>query len=113
MSLLRTLAGLFVPPSAGRTDDAERLAGLLLAELRLHAEDAVEKSRREGVLDPSLEPELERAFAIFVDRVGDSEETKAAFLSEAVRQLVPGNPQALETLFSRLERRFPPPTTPR
>jgi len=113
MSFLKTLTSLFAPASTGRPDDAGKLAALLITELRLYDEDAVEKARREGVLDPGLEAELERAFALFLDRAGNSEEAKAAFRSEAVRRILPTNPRALEPLLARVERQPPPPTTPR
>ena len=113
MSLLKTLASMFVPSARGSLSEPAKLAALLIAELRLYNEEAVAASQRDGVLSQAIAADLERAYTMFLERAGKSEEAREAFRVEATRQIVPENPEALRSLLSRLEQQLPPRVRPR
>lgn len=113
MSFLKNLAKRLFSSSSNLSSEPGKMAALLIAELKLYNERAVSDSRKQNTLTPALDQEIERAYSIFADRVGVSEEAKSAFRAEAARGLFPGRVELLQPVFAKLEAPIPPATTSR
>jgi hypothetical protein len=80
----------------GIEESARRLARLLLSEIRLYHEPAVDEGRRSGNLLSRLGPEIERARRLYDESVPASLRTRAElFHQELVATLAGGDPALL------------------
>ncbi len=81
--------------SSRPADDPQRLARLLLTEIKLYNDDLVAKGLREKTLLADLGEELDRARRDFLERVGEAPGADAVFDREVVRILAAGDESAL------------------
>src|SRR6185436_16112063 len=92
---------LFKP--AGPADpiqEAQQLARLLVAEIRLYNEETVDSFRREHVVPPALVEDLARSYQMFMDRAhAAGDQAHSIFETEAHRALG-GDLQALRSTLS-------------
>jgi hypothetical protein len=83
-------------PPPGPEESARRFARLLLSEIRLYHEPAVDEGRRSRNLLSRLGPEIERARRLYDERVPASLRTRAElFHQELVATLAGGDPALL------------------
>ena len=89
MGLLNALRALFKPAGpADPVQEAHQLARLLVAEIRLYNEEAVDSFCRERVVPPVLVEDLARSYQMFMDRVNAAgEQAHSIFETEAHRAL--------------------------
>lgn len=87
------------PPAALAPQDeaaAQRYARLLVSEIRLYHEDALEAGRREGDILQRLRPQIARAQQLYAERVSDAIRARTDyFQQELVRTLAGGDPALL------------------
>ncbi len=80
---------------SGGASDPQRLARLLLSEVKLYNDELVAKGVRDKTLLADLEEELHRARQDFLARAGDAPGVEAIFDREVVRILADGDEAAL------------------
>jgi hypothetical protein len=75
---------------------AQRYARLLVAEIKLYHEPAVDEGRRHGDLLRRLRPQIERAHELYEERVAAAVRARTAYFEdELVRTLAGGDPALL------------------
>ena len=83
-------------PTQAPEEAARRFARLLLSEIRMYHEPAVDEGRRSRNLLSRLGPEIERARRLYDERVPPSLRTRAElFHQELVATLAGGDPALL------------------
>jgi hypothetical protein len=85
------------PAANGAEDDnnARRYARLLVSEIKLYNEAAVKMGRQQRDLLARLKPEIERARALYAQRVSSVDARGALFQQELVQTLADGDPSLL------------------
>jgi chemotaxis protein histidine kinase CheA len=80
-------------------DDAARYAKLLISEIKLYHEGAVEQGRRASDLRERLAPEIARARRLYEERIGPEVRGRYDYFDqELVRTLADGNPTLLGSM---------------
>jgi hypothetical protein len=98
--LVRASAAERARMHAGRQDEAaaERCARLLVAEIKLYHERALDDARREHAILRKLRPQIERAERLYAERVPDTVRARTSFFEqELVRTLAGGDASLLGT----------------
>ena len=73
-------------------ESAQRYARLLVAEIKLYNESAVDEARRDGAILRRLRPQIERAERLYAERVPEPVRARTDyFAQELVRTLAGGN----------------------
>jgi hypothetical protein len=96
--LLRASADVRTRQRAAQQADeaAQRCARLLVAEIKLYHEDAVEHARQQGEILRRLRPQIERAEKLYAERVPESIRAVTNYFDqELVRTLAGGDPALL------------------
>lgn len=92
-TLVRNLREAGLLGGGDSTDSAERLARLLVSEIALYDEEEVRRGREEGDLLRRLGPEIERARAMWRERVGPRPDGDEVFDRVVIDILVEGEPE--------------------
>ena len=74
-----------VPLSPDDPNYGDRLADLILGEIKLYQGKTIAKARRDLGLAETLEPDVRRSYEMFVSRVGDGEGHATMFRSAMLR----------------------------
>jgi hypothetical protein len=106
MGLLDALRSLFKPAEpADPVQEARQLARLLVAEIKLYNEEAVDSFRREHTVPPKLVEEIARAYQMFMDRAQAAGEQAHPIFEEEARHVFGGDLQALGSALSDIAAR--------
>jgi uncharacterized protein YbjQ (UPF0145 family)/putative methionine-R-sulfoxide reductase with GAF domain len=98
--LVRASAAERAKAQVGRQEEAaaERCARLLVAEIKLYHERALDEARREHAILRKLRPQIERAERLYAERVPDGVRARTAYFEqELVRTLAGGDASLLGT----------------
>jgi hypothetical protein len=76
-------------------DAAQRYARLLVAEIRLYHERALEEARRERDILRRLRPQIERAERLYAERVPDAVRSRTDYFSQELVRTLAGGDAAL------------------
>ena len=89
------------PPAGADSEEEEaarRYARLLVSEIKLYNEAAVEEGRQERNLSDRLRSEIDRARSLYEQRIPDTVRSRALFFDqELIRTLADGDPSLLGT----------------
>ena len=103
MSLLDLLRSFFKPAEPGDpVQKAHRLARLLVSEIRMYNEEAVEKLRRESVAPRDIVEDLSRSYQMYIERVDLGDDAHSIFEKEAANVMTGGDLQALHRALPEL-----------
>jgi hypothetical protein len=92
----RILRGPLAPVEEDPHDHARKIARLLVSDIRLYNEAAIEEGKRHNDISARLRDDIDRARQTYNERVPDSvRSTTNYFHEELVRSLADGNPDAL------------------
>ncbi len=86
-------------PSEGDSEsdheEAQRLARLLVTEIKLYNEEAVEEGRRSSNIYSRLREDIDRSRQIFEDRIDESVRTETDYFKKALVRILAGGDPAL------------------
>jgi len=92
----RILRGPLAPVEEDPHDHARKIARLLVSDIRLYNEAAIEEGKRHNDIAARMRDDIDRARQTYNERVSDSvRATTDYFHEELVRSLADGNPDAL------------------
>ena len=79
----------------GSPDDPDRLARLLVAEIKLYNQDLLEEARREKAILVKLGEDLGRSRQMYLERVGEQDPSGRRFDDAVLTLLADGDPSVL------------------
>lgn len=108
MKLLERFFGMTGSSPGDPLSEMRQLASLLVTEIRLYNEDALEEVGGGPRLPDRLTQELVRSYRMFAKQAGESESARAVFVAEAASALAGGDERLVAaTLESEVGRPEP------